>query len=146
MAGALAKFGMHLRDGTPFCANLAQQTMPGNLEQMERPQEIETPERGKYLIHAATWEGVLLEIRHCPCWFSMPEDDFITQHIEIRSQDKRLLPITETGYRSHFMNGAEALAEFDNDPVTFVLWWLDEAAKDPRWKRKEVDNRQGSLF
>ena len=76
----------------------------------------------------------------------MPEDDFITQHIEIRSQDKRLLPITETGYRSHFMNGAEALAEFDNDPVAFVLWWLDEAAKDPSWKHKEEDDRQGLLF
>ena len=137
---------MHLRDGIPFCADLAQQTMPGNLELMEKPQENETLERAEYLVYAATWEGILLEIRHCPCWFSMPDDDFVTQHIEIRSQDKRLLPITETGYRSHFMNGDEALAEFDNDPVAFVLWWLDEAAKDPLWKRKEEDDRQGSLF
>jgi len=120
--------------------------MPVNLELMEKPQENETPERAEYFVYAPTWEGILLEIRHCPCWFSMPEDDLITQHIEIRSQDKRLLPITETGYRSHFMNGDEALAEFDNDPVAFVLWWLDEAAKDPLWKRKAEDDRQGSLF
>ncbi len=76
----------------------------------------------------------------------MPDDGFITQHIEIRSQDKRILPITETGYRSHFMNGSEALAEFNHDPVEFVLWWLEEAAKDPNWKRREEADRQGSLF
>jgi phage head maturation protease len=76
----------------------------------------------------------------------MPDDDFVTQHIEVRSQEKRILPITETGYRSHFMNGAEALAEFENDPVAFVMWWLDEAAQDPTWKRKEEEDRQGSLF
>ena len=110
---------------------------------MENP---ERRERAEYDCHWASWRGIELEIRHCPCWFSMPEDDFVTQHIEIRSQDKRLLPITDTGYRSHFMNGLEALIEFDNDPVAFVLWWLDEAAKDPSWQRKAEEDRQGSLF
>jgi hypothetical protein len=71
---------------------------------------------------------------------------FVTQHIEIRNEGKRMLPITETGYRSHFMNGAEALAAFNYDPVEFVLYWLDEAAKDPAWKRREEADRQGSLF
>lgn len=113
---------------------------------MERSEYSEHRERAEYKTYTAFWHGVELEIRHCPCWFSMSEDCFDTQHIEVRSRDKRLLPITETGYRSHFMNGAEALVEFENDPVAFVLWWLDEAAKDPNWKRKEVDDRQGSLF
>ena len=110
---------------------------------MENP---ESRERAEYDCFRASWRGIKLEIRHCPCWFSMPEDDFVTQHIEVRSQGKRLLPITDTGYRSHFMNGLEALIEFDNDPVAFVLWWLDEAAKDPSWQRKAEDDRQGSLF
>jgi hypothetical protein len=76
----------------------------------------------------------------------MPDDGFVTQHIEIRSEGKRILPFTETGYRSHFMNGAEALAEFSYDPVEFVLHWLEEAAQDPAWKRREEADRQGSLF
>lgn len=113
---------------------------------MNAIENSEHPDRAEYQTFTTTWEGIALEIRHCPCWFSALEDDFVTQHIEIRSQDKRLLPITETGYRSHFMNGTYALAEFDNDPVAFVLWWLDEAAKDPNWKRKEEDDRQGLLF
>ena len=110
---------------------------------------METPEfreRVEYQISTANWRGIGLEIRHCPNWFSMPEDGFVTQHIEIRSEGKRILPVTETGYRSHFMNGAEALAEFNYDPVEFVLFWLDEAAKDPAWKRREEADRQGSLF
>lgn len=113
---------------------------------MEKSHDIETPERPEYLTYAATWQGIPLEVRHCPCWFSMPDDDFVTQHIEIRSPDNRILPVTDTGYRSHFMSGAEALAEFNHDPVEFVRWWLDEAAKDPAWQRRENDDRQGNLF
>jgi len=113
---------------------------------MENSERGEDRERAEYDTYRAVWREIVVEIRHCPSWFSSPDDDFVTQHIEIRSQDKRLLPITETGYRSHFMNGAEALAEFDHDPVVFVLWWLDEAAKEPIWTRKEEEDRQGSLF
>ncbi|WP_323772155.1 hypothetical protein [Antarctobacter sp.] len=110
---------------------------------MEIPERCE---RAEYEIYQMTWRDIAVEIRHCPSWFSVPEDGFVTQHIEIRSAEKRLLPITETGYRSHFLNGADALAEFDHDPVAFVFWWLDEAAKDPSWTRMEEDDRQGSLF
>lgn len=102
--------------------------------------------RIEYEEHFASWRNIELEIRHCRNWLPNTAAPFVTQHLEIRSQYKRPLPITDTGYRSHFMNGAEALAEFDNDPVAFVLWWLEEAAKDPSWKRKEEEARQGSLF
>lgn len=110
---------------------------------METP---ETREQAEYQIYSINWRGIDLDIRHCLCWFSMLEDGFVTQHIEIQTEGKRILPITETGYRSHFMNGAEALAAFNHDPVEFVLHWLDEAAKDPAWKRREEADRQGSLF
>lgn len=110
---------------------------------METP---EASERAEYQIHTANWRGIGLEVRHCPCWFSMPEEGFVTQHLEIRTEDKRKLPITATGYRSHFMNGAEALAAFNYDPVEFVLHWFEEAANDPAWKRREEADRQGSLF
>lgn len=111
--------------------------------------EMENCDRGprvEYEEHFVSWRNIRLEIRHCRNWLPTAEAPFVTQHIEIRSQDKRLLPITETGYRSHFINGADALVEFDHDPVAFVLWWLDEAAKEPGWKQREFDDRQGSLF
>jgi len=110
---------------------------------------MEMPEHeiGKeYETHAATWQGIALEIRHCPCWFASARDDFVTQHIEIRSAGKAALPITQTGYRSHFVNGEAALAEFDNNPVAFVLWWLDEAAKSIEWTREVEASRQLTMF
>jgi len=70
----------------------------------------------------------------------------VTQHIEIRSDGKVALPVTETGYRSHFMNGADALAEFDDDPMKFTLSWLDEAAKSKEWLDYVEASRQYSLF
>lgn len=78
-----------------------------NLRGMENP---ENREHAEYEIYSVSWRGMDLEIRHCPCWLSMPDDKFVTQHLEIRSTSKRILPITETGYRSHFINGANALA------------------------------------
>jgi len=110
---------------------------------MEIPEAREHPE---YQTYSVNWQGIDLEIRHCPCWFSMLEDGPVTQHIEICTEGKRILPITETGYRSHFMNGADALAVFNHDPVKFVLHWLDEAAKNSAWKRREEADRHGSLF
>ena len=143
MAGSWAKTNNVQRDGDPFCADLAGLLANPNLRSMENP---ENREHAEYEIFSVSWRGVDLEIRHCPCWLSMPDDEFVTQHLEIRSTSKRILPITETGYRSHFINGANALAEFNNDPVEFVLWWLDEAAKASSWTQREEDDRQGSLF
>lgn len=110
---------------------------------MEKP---ELQNRVEYETYLTTWQWIDLEIRHCSCWLSSAEDDFVTQHIEIRSEGKVPLPITRTGYRSHFENGADALNEFGDDPIEFVLWLLTEAAKDLTWKRKEEDRRQGTLF
>lgn len=125
------------------CAELARRFRPSRIVDMEKRKTVE---RAEYETHSATWRGIRLEIRHCPGWFSSAGDDFVIQHIEIRSEDKRMLPITNTGYRSYFMIGAEALIDFDHDPVELVLWWLDEAATDPKWKRREEEDRQGSLF
>lgn len=110
---------------------------------------METPEyreRVEYETYVTEWRGISLEIRHCPNWFSMPEDDFVTQHIEFRSEGKQILPVTETGYRSHFLNGADALAEFNHDPVAYVLAWLDEAAKCKKWLAQVEAARQYPLF
>ncbi len=80
------------------------------------------------------WQGLHLRVRYTPCWFAM--QDYSVAHLEIHSEVP--LPMTETGYRSHFMPG---VAE-DFDPVAYVTAWLDETAKSPQWQ----DQRQGCLF
>jgi len=104
--------------------------------------ETETTETQTYQVE---WQGIALEIRHCPSWLST-NSEMTTQHIEICSEGRVALPVTETGYRSHFMNGADSLAEFDNDPVAFVHFWLDDAAKDKAWLAQVEAARQYSLF
>ena len=63
-------------------------------------------------------------------------------HIEIRCADP--LPVTETGYRSHFIQNGE-LEQFDG-PEDFVHQWLDEAAQSKSWKQHVEDSRQLKLF
>lgn len=99
----------------------------------------------EYQAHPTKWHGINLEIRHCPSWLSS-QSEMVTQHIEIRSEDRVALPITGSGFLSHFMNGADAMAEFDNDPVKFVHCWLDEAANSKEWRKQVEAARQLSLF
>ncbi|HEX4294590.1 MAG TPA: hypothetical protein VHZ29_10685 [Rhizomicrobium sp.] len=55
-----------------------------------------------------------------------------------------LLPITDTGYRSHFL--APGVAERVGGPLAYAKAWLDAAAKCSAWQRKDFQSRQLSLF
>jgi len=88
----------------------------------------------------ATWRGIALTIRHCPDWGSTHCS--AVQHVEVESDSHVPIPITETGYRSHFMIGDHALADYDDDPVAFVLAWLDHEAKGRAWRTFEAQQRQ----
>lgn len=70
-----------------------------------------------------TWRSIEIEIRHQANWLN---SDY--HHIEIITDPRTPLPITETGYRSHFMLD-EAFGRYDNAQA-FVAAWLEEAAKD----------------
>lgn len=107
--------------------------------------KMETPSHPEYEINQIRWQGVDIEVRHCRDWLNSG-GDMITQHIEVCSAERVPWPITGSGYRSHFLNGQDALAEFSNDAALFVLWWLDQAAQDPRWQSFQEDARQGELF
>ncbi|MFC3052294.1 hypothetical protein [Kordiimonas pumila] len=67
-------------------------------------------------------------------------------HIELRTvkPERAPLPVTESGYRSHFEH-AQAVAEYEN-PVEYVMAWLDHAAKNSNWQQVENNARQFSLF
>lgn len=64
------------------------------------------------------WEGIPITVRFNACWIQG------VAHLEIISDDRQPLPITETGYRSHFLPGENPLADYGNDPVAFVRGWI----------------------
>ena len=93
-----------------------------------------------YEISRVTWRGIALEIRHCRNWCAIVGMD----HIEVESAHRVALPITETGYRSHFIV-PERIDEF-GEAVGYVLAWLDHESRSREWRRREADARQLSLF
>ena len=73
--------------------------------------------------------------------------DFTIAHLEVRSirPEHARLPITETGYRSHFHQ--PGIIEADGgDVVAQVIAWLDDEAAKPEWRRYIEASRQGELF
>lgn len=78
------------------------------------------PERRSVRI---VWRGVTLEVRHTQNWLRTGLD-----HIEIEATPRTPLPITETGYRSHFIEPRD-LADYE-DAADLVRFWLDRAGKD----------------
>ncbi len=89
-------------------------------------------------IHKITWQGRKIEIRYQPRSFAG------CAHLEIRSKTERPLPITATGYRSHFT--AREDIEHQGGPVAFVETWLEIAAQTSSWQRSLKSGHQLSLF
>lgn len=67
-------------------------------------------------------------------------------HVEIRTlmPEKAPLPITETGYRSHFTPKGN-IDEYGS-AMEFVKAWLDHEAQSDSWKIAQENSRQLSLF
>lgn len=63
-------------------------------------------------------------------------------HIELRSDQP--LPVTTTGYRSHFilLDQFEAFASLEQ----LVRLWLDDSAKSSEWIKAAEDQKQLRLF
>lgn len=96
-------------------------------------------------VHTIVWRDVTIEIRYEEQWLGS-DGPFSTAHLELRvlSPDKAPLPVTETGYRSHF-TPASVIAEAGG-PVAYVQAWLDHEAETKAWKEKEAAARQMTLF
>ena len=86
------------------------------------------------------WQGITLSVGYTP-------DKYIRgmNHLELQVLEPKgaKLPITETGYKSHFF--------YDNvdaygGPIAYVRAWLDEAAGEPDWMQHVEDRRQFNLF
>ena len=85
------------------------------------------------------WRGVTIHIRSQARCFTM--GNLCHFDIEAVSPERTKLPITETGYRSHFFYG-----ELPEDAVAAVRSWLDEEAESAEWKAYEAASKQLSFF
>lgn len=69
------------------------------------------------------WRGIAIDVRSEANWLNTG-----LTHIEVETTPRTPLPITETGYRSHFINPAD-LAEYGG-AEGFIRQWLEDAAKN----------------
>lgn len=90
-----------------------------------------------YKSFTLAWSERDIEVRYQANWLNSGQ-----WHIELWCEER--LPVTETGYRSHFVPMAELADEAAIR--AFVLAWLDEAAKSLKWRRYVEESRQLKLF
>ena len=97
-------------------------------------------------IHTIVWQDITIEITYTPEWGSVIISDEILAHVAIRSikPECAKLPMTETGYRSHF-TGQSFINEFAT-VTDFVKAWLDTEAEQPAWQDHIEKQRQYALF
>ena len=126
-----------------FSDELARQ--PGVPRMGERdPIGGNSPHKSRYEIdwlNPVTNESVRIRITHAREYLKSGSD-----HLEIESiKPKRApLPITETGYRSHFMPALDLINA--GGPVTFVTAWIAQEANGKAWTKTAAERAQGDLF
>ena len=80
--------------------------------------------------HNITWRGIGIEVTYTPDKFGMVD------HIELRSEDRAPLPVTETGYRSNHLPLGNVTAA--GGAVDFVTAWLDYEADQSGWRGAQL--------
>ncbi len=87
------------------------------------------------------WQHVAFRVRHTP--------DYLiegTDHLEllVLRPKREPLPITDTGYLSHFVDGRDV----PNAVVAlaFFLKWIGREARSKRWQTADNKRRQLDLF
>ncbi len=73
----------------------------------------------------------------CLCRVSAPS-------LECIASERVPLPITDTGYCSHFTS-PDIVAAYGG-PVAFVEAWLETESQAPDWRREKQERRQLLLF
>ena len=99
-----------------------------------------------YSIDIITWQNIELEIRYNPSYCAVLKGDDAMAHIEVSvlHPERHPLPITETGYKSHFIHCI--VVEEYGTATDFVLAWLNHESRSPEWKKLQEAARQGELF
>lgn len=123
-------------------AELARQ--PGEARESKDAIGGNAPRKTRYEItwtNPATSERITIRITHAREYLSSGSD-----HLEIESlrPKKAPLPITETGYRSHFIPALDLMNA--GGPVTFVTAWINQEAKGKIWTKAATAKQQADLF
>ena len=91
------------------------------------------------------WQDINIEITYQPRWGN---DSVGVSHLEVRSlnPERSPLPITETGYRSHFFYSDEIYSV--EEIKGLVEDWLNKDTQQTTWKayQHEQKNQHFTLF
>ncbi len=87
------------------------------------------------------WRHAALSIKHTPNYLT---DGWSMIESTVIAPKGAPLPITTTGYRSHFLDERELTAA--GSPAAYVARWLDHEARGKAWALVEFKWRQGDLF
>jgi len=99
----------------------------------------------RYKVHTLHWRSITIEVTYEADWL-FREGFYCPCHLTLKSiaPDRCPLPVTETGYLSHFTD--PVLIEKAGGPLAYVVAELEAAAKSAKWRKHEVGQRQPSLF
>lgn len=92
------------------------------------------------------WNTIAIDVTYNNDWAKSHREimGFSMGHLEIKSEGKARLPITETGYKSHFI--AATVIEEYGGAEKYVCDWLEEKSKSKVWKDYWRKSKQLSLF
>lgn len=95
---------------------------------------------------SVVWNKIAIDISYNNDWSKGYREiqGHAMAHLEIESQNKERLPITDTGYRSHFIAATEI--EKYGGAEKYVCAWLDDGAQSKEWKDYVEQSKQLSLF
>lgn len=100
----------------------------------------------EYKTLSLIWREVAITVRYCDDWSRGHYQIHGSKmtHTEIIRDDGKQLPITDSGYRSHFMD----ITHLDkyNGILDYVTRWLDHQAQSKKWKAYVADQGQLKLF
>ncbi len=88
-----------------------------------------------------TWQHVTFRVRHTPNYIISRTD-----HLEliVISPKREPLPITNTGYLSHFV--VDRSVRDAKAALAFFLAWIDREARTKAWQKADLKRRQLDLF
>jgi hypothetical protein len=90
-------------------------------------------------ITTIVWGGIPIQVSHVENWCDTDMD-----HIEVHVEGDARIPITDTGYRSHFVHRS-SIREYGGADE-YVLAWLDDTAQSRAWRAYVEASRQLTLF
>lgn len=129
-----------------FLAEAAIAAAVGDLADAPDPADYTIAKAFPYELHRIEWNGIGIEVRYAPEWLALHDTDYDVAHVEIEAVAPRRapLPITETGYRSHFTS--KAVIDSYGGAVAFARAWIQAEEGKSEWQAFAQSRRQMTLF